>query len=109
MRARACLQFRQQVAYVRLHGLLGQEEALADLPVDEAVRDQLQNLDLTHRRLLLELPQGRGELDDLAGSRSAASSELVEPTGVIGITGEDLPALGSVHDVSRIGGTRPGL
>ena len=38
----------------------------ADLAVHEAVRDQLEHLDLAHRRLLLELPERALERDDLA-------------------------------------------
>ena len=37
----SCLKFRQQVTDVRLDGLLGEEEALADLAVDEAVGYEL--------------------------------------------------------------------
>ncbi|WP_325115893.1 hypothetical protein [Gaiella sp.] len=40
---------------MRLDRLLRQEELLADLAVHEAVRDELEHLDLTRRRLLLEL------------------------------------------------------
>src|SRR5438876_1094620 len=51
---------------VRLDRLLRQEERLADLPVDEALRDQLQNLDLPRRRLLLQLTQRRQPRQRLA-------------------------------------------
>ena len=51
----SCLKLRQEMADVRLDRLLRQEELLADLAVDEAVRDELEHLDLTRRRLLLEL------------------------------------------------------
>ena len=53
------LELRQQMANMRLDRLLGEEQALADLAVHEAVGDQLEHLDLTRRRLLLELAQGR--------------------------------------------------
>jgi len=43
----SCLKLRQQVPDVRLDGLLREEETLADLPIDEAVRDELKNLDLS--------------------------------------------------------------
>ena len=39
----ARLKLRQQMTHVRLHGLLRQEEPLADLAVHEAVRDQSQD------------------------------------------------------------------
>ena len=51
----ARLKLRQQMADVRLHRLLGEEESLADLAVHEPVGDELQDLDLPRRRLLLEL------------------------------------------------------
>ena len=37
----SCLKLRQQVADVRLDGLLGEEEPLADFAVHEAVGDEL--------------------------------------------------------------------
>ncbi len=40
---------------MRLDRLLREEELLADLPVDETVGDELEDLDLARRRLLLEL------------------------------------------------------
>ena len=52
----ARLKLRQQMADVRLDGLLREEEPLADLAVDETVGDELEDLDLARRRLLLELP-----------------------------------------------------
>ena len=73
MRSRPGLQLRQQVAYVRLDRLLREEEADADLAVDEAVGDQLQHLDLTRGRLLLELLQGAGERDDLGAAAAPRS------------------------------------
>jgi hypothetical protein len=51
----ARLKLRQEVANVRLDRFLREEETLADLPVDEAVGDELEDLDLARRRLLLEL------------------------------------------------------
>ena len=39
-------QFGQQRRHVVLHGLLGQEEPFADLPIREAVGDQFQDLSL---------------------------------------------------------------
>ena len=55
----ARLKLREQMPHVGLHRLLREEEALTDLAVHEAVRDELQHLDLTGRRLLRELAQDR--------------------------------------------------
>ncbi len=41
---------------VGLDSLFRQEEALADLPVDEPVRNELKNLDLSSSRILADLP-----------------------------------------------------
>ena len=48
-----------------LDRLLGQEQHLADVPVDEALRDQLKDLDLARGRLLLQLLERGLERDDL--------------------------------------------
>jgi hypothetical protein len=98
MRTGARLKLREKVADVRLHRLLGEEEPLADLAVDEAVGDQLEHLDLAHRRLLLELAQRALERDHL-GARpgSAARRDLLEPARVICVPAQDLFALGGVH------------
>jgi len=42
-----------------LHRLLREEQVLSDLAVHEAVGNQLQDLELTGRGLLLELAEGR--------------------------------------------------
>ena len=39
------------MADVGLHRLLGEEEPLADLSIDETVCDELKHLDLTSRRI----------------------------------------------------------
>ena len=78
MSARARLQLGEQVAHVGLYGLLREEELLADLPVDEALRDQLEHLDLPGRGQLHALP--RRERDHLAGAgRGPALGDGVEP------------------------------
>lgn len=102
MRAGAGLKLGEQMADVGLHRLLGQEEALADLPVHQAVRDQLQNLDLPHRRLLLELPKRALERDHLraAGAGATARRDLLEAARVILVAVEDLLTLCSVHGPS---------
>ena len=46
------------MSHVGLHSLFRKEEAVADLPVDEALRDQLEDFDLPGGRLLLELLRG---------------------------------------------------
>jgi len=76
---------------------------VADLPVDETLRDQLENLDLTRRRGLLELPQRSGERNHLGVALAALRSHLVETARVVDVTGQDLFALCSVHDNPRIG------
>src|SRR5215204_3780266 len=76
--ARPGLQLRQQVADVRLDRLLAEEEPLADLPVDEAVRDQLKNLDLAGGRLLLELLERRRERNHLGVPVGAPGRERSE-------------------------------
>src|SRR6266516_4359048 len=103
MCARARLQLGEEMPHMRLHGLLRKEEAMADLAVDQALRDQLENLDLTRRRLLLELPEGSGERDHLGVALAALRSHLVEATRVVHVAGQDLLALCSVHDNPRIG------
>src|SRR5919109_3614420 len=91
------------MSHVRLHRFLAQEEAVADLAVDQALRDQLENLDLTSRGLLLELPEGSCEWDDLCIALVALGRDLVKATRVADIAGQDLFALCSVHDSPRIG------
>ena len=84
---------------MRLHRLLGQVEALSDLAVHEAVRHQLQHLDLARGRFLLQLAQDRRSERDY-GSRStgtAACRGRLEAPAVVPIAIEDLLAFGSVH------------
>jgi hypothetical protein len=96
--ARTRLQLREEMPHVRLHRLLREEESLTDLAVHEAVGDQLEHLDLPHRRLLLELAQRALERDHL-GARPAAAPrrDLIEPARVIRIPAQDLFALSGVH------------
>ena len=73
---------------------------LADLTIDEAVGDELKDLDLAGRGLLLELSESRRrrEGDDRAGRlRATASRSRLEPATVIAIPVEDLPPLRGVH------------
>src|SRR5262245_260415 len=108
MSAAACLQLREQVANVRLDGLLREEEPLADLAVDQALGDQLQNLDLAHGGLLLQLTQGLRQRDDLGALAGALTPgrDLVELTGAGEITVQDVLALCSVHRQASIGAPR---
>ena len=86
-----------------LHRLFREEEAVADLAVDQALRDQLEHLDLASRWFLLELPEGRGERNDLRVALSAPRGHCVKTTRVVDITGQDLFALCSVHANRGIG------
>src|SRR5581483_9751578 len=99
MRARAGLKLREEVAYVRLHRLLAQEESLADLAVDEAVGDELEHLDLAVRGLLLVRSSGCGrKRDDLAAATAPLRGLLLEAARVPDVTAQDLLTLGGVHD-----------
>jgi hypothetical protein len=95
---------------MRFHGLLREEEANPDLAVHEAVRDQLEHFYLAVRGLLLELPEGPIERDDLGRTAvgHAAGRHLVETTGMVGVPGQDGLALSSVHD-GYIGAAYAGL
>ena len=95
--AAARLQLREQVADVRLHRLLREEEALADLAVHEAVGDELEHLDLAHRRLLLELAHRWREGDDLRMPVRASRRSRLEAAAVVEVPAHDLLALCSVH------------
>ena len=103
MRAGARLQLREQVAHVGLDGLLGEEEPVPDLAVDEAVGDQLENLDLTRCRLLLQLLKRAGEGNHLGPAAAAALRSRFEAATVVHVTGQDLLALSSVHRNRDIG------
>src|SRR5215210_7773654 len=103
MRPRARLQLGQQVSHVGLHSLLREEETMADFPVDEALRDELEDFDLPGGRLLLELLEGSREGDDLAcTARRTPLGNCFEAPRVVHVATEDLFALSSVHD-PRIG------
>jgi hypothetical protein len=95
---------------VRLDRLLREEETLADLPIDESVRDELKNLDLARSRVLSDFARGRrGEWDDRAvATRATSRRSRFESTAVVAVAVEDLLALGSVH-ASAIGGLEEAL
>jgi hypothetical protein len=91
------------MSHVTFHRFFREEETVADLAVDEALRDQLEHFDLASRRLLLELPEGSGERDDLGVALAPPRGHCVKPTRVVDIAGQDLFALCSIHDSPRIG------
>ena len=99
------LKLREQMTDMGLHRLLREEQVLADLTIDEAVGDELKDLDLAGRGLLLELSESRRrcERDDRPGRfRAAACRSRLEPATVVPIPVEDLPPLRGVH-LLRIG------
>ena len=110
MGAAASLQLRQEMAHVRLDRLLGQEEPLTDLAVDETVGDELEDLDLAPRRLLLMFAQRRREREDRGTSAvtSAPRGSRLEAAAVTHISSHDLLALSCVHG-SGIGLRRTAL
>ena len=83
---------------------------MADLAVDQAVRDQLEDLDLPRRRLLLEFPEGALERDylRLALAVGPPRRDLVEAACVADVTAQNLLPLGGVHG-ALIGGPLRGL
>ncbi len=89
------------MADVGLDRLLREKEAVTDLPVDETVGDELQNLDLACGGLLLELTEdGRGERDHGACAAGAPTCRGgLEPSTVVAITVQDLLPLSGIHDV----------
>ena len=87
-----------------LHRLLREEEALADLSVDETVCNELQHLDLASGRILTDLARGgwRERDDRTAAARATTRSSRLEAAAVVAISVEDLLALSGVHEF-RIG------
>jgi hypothetical protein len=96
----SCLKLRQQMAHVRLHRLLGEEQVLADLAIDETVRHELQHLDLAGGRILTDLAgRGRREGDHGAAAGGAATGgSRLEAAAVVAVSVQDLLALSGVHD-----------
>src|SRR3954451_11215983 len=93
---------------VGLHGLLRQEQFLADLSVDEAVGDQLQHLDLARCGLLLQLAKRVLKRDHVrAAGTSTPRCNFLEAARVRQITAEDLLALSSIHAPSIGAGSKP--
>ena len=81
-----------------LDRLFREEKALADLAVHETVRDELEHLDLTHRRLLLELTHRSDERNHLGVPVRPPCRSRLETATVVHIAVQDLLALSSVHD-----------
>jgi hypothetical protein len=98
MGPRAGLELGEQVTDVALDRLLAQIQANADLPVHEAVGDQLQNLDFAGSRLLTAFLHRRLEGDHLRDRLIAPRCHRLEPSRVLAIPAQDLIALGSVHE-----------
>jgi hypothetical protein len=92
------------MADMGLHRLLGEEEPLADLSIDETVCDELKHLDLASRRILSDFAGcGRRERNDrAAAARAATCGSRLEPAAVVPISVEDLLALSGIHEF-RIG------
>jgi len=88
---------------VTLDGLLRQEETIADLAVRKALRDELEDLDLTRRGKMLRLrPGGAGGKLDRVRRGVAARRDRLEAAGVLAIPGQDFFTLSCVH-VAAIG------
>ena len=89
------------MADVGLHGLFREEESFADLAVYEAVRDELQYLDLACGRVLADLARRRRRERDhrSTATRATPRRSRFEPAAVIAITVQDLLALSGVHGV----------
>lgn len=108
VRTRARLQLREQMTHVRLDRFLRQEQPLPDFPVHEPVGDELQNLDLTAGRLLLELAQRALQRNHVRTAGTAPPRRnFLEAARVRQVTAEDLLALSSVHARSIGGPTKP--
>ena len=95
------LKLREQMTDMGLHRLLGEEQVLSDLTIDEPVGDELEDLDLAGGRLLLELSESRRrrEGDDRAGRlRATTRRSRLEAAAVVAVPIEDLPPLRGVHE-----------
>ena len=106
-RLRAC-SLAEKMPDMALDCLLGEEEADTDLAVHEAIRDQLEHLDLARCRVLAGALRRRLERDDLRHRGVAASRDRLEAGSVLPIPVQNLIALCSVHG-RAIGRSRPRL
>jgi len=88
-----------------LHRLLGEEQVLSDLSVHEPVGDELENLELSRSRLLLEVSERRRGRERDHRSRTLripARRSRLEAATVVAIPVQDLLPLRGVHAL-RIG------
>jgi hypothetical protein len=101
MRTRARLELREKVPHVRLDRFLREEQLLSDLTVHEPVGDELQDLDLTPRGLLLQLAKRVLKWDHVAPAGTATPRRnFLETARMRQVTAEDLLALRSIHATS---------
>src|SRR5262245_20785019 len=108
MRTGARLELREQVADVRFHRFLRQEQPLADFAVNEPVGDELQHLDLTRRRLLFQLPKRVLERDYVrAAGTTTPRRNFLKAARMRQIAAQDLLALRSVHAPSIGAANKP--
>ena len=94
-----------------LDGLFREEEPLTDFAVHEAVGDELEDLDLTRGRLLLQLTQDRRRREGDHGARAVrvpTCRSRLESAAVIAVSVQDLLTLRGVHAM-RIGALRIAL
>jgi hypothetical protein len=98
VRTRARLELRQQVPHVGLHRFLGQKQLLADLTVHQPVGNELQDLYLPDRRLLLELAKRALKRDHIGAAGTASPRRnFFEAARMRQVTAQDLLALRSIH------------
>ena len=84
---------------MRLDRLLREEELLTDLPVHQAVGDELQHLDLARRRLLLELAKRALKRNHVGtAGTTTPRRNFLEAARMRQVTAEDLLALSCIHD-----------
>ena len=83
---------------------------LPDLPVDEAISDELKHLDLPRRGILTDLAGRRRRERDhgTVATRAPSCSGRFEAAAVVAVSTQDLLALGGVH-APGIGRSRPVL
>jgi len=94
------LKLREQVPNVGLDRLLGEEEPLADLPVHQSIRHELEDLDLAGGWIGPSFPGGGwAEGDDRSvPPRASARRSRLEAAAVIAIPIQDLLTLRGVHE-----------
>jgi len=83
---------------VGLHSLLREIEPVPDLPVDEAVRDELEHFELARCRLLFQFLEWASERNHLCPVVPALLCNRLEAARMVAVAVQDLVALCSVHD-----------